>query len=267
MANKRIITLTLLAIALYYEAMKRGRKALADRLQADFLRSIDYATDDTDPRVRLSDENDDATLQAILSTGQPPAATSDEGSVSHRMVQSFKYLTQQLTDDLKPDPFRRLGKWTEFLTHHLYFAVFIHPDPATAYQVYEVINTRGRELTTADLLKNYILSETRPAEREAYYRRWQFLSAQFDPAGTNNFVQYIRHVITVRSGHILPRDLYSFIAQRSPILGENAPSPNELMKFLEEYLPIYLQMINPTLAGPADAEALKIFAALNSLGV
>lgn len=36
---------------------------------------------------------------------------------------------------------------------------------------------------------------------------------------------------------------------------------------LEEHLPLYLQMIDPTSAGPADPDALRIFAALNSLSV
>lgn len=39
------------------------------------------------------------------------------------------------------------------------------------------------------------------------------------------------------------------------------------MQILEEHLPLYLQMIDPTSAGPADPEALRIFAALNSLNV
>lgn len=265
--QQRLVTLTLLANALYHEAANRGRKALADRIQADFLRSIDYATDETDPRVRMSDQADDDTLQTILSTGQPPVELGEEGSVSHRMVESYKYLSERLREDLKVDPFKRLGKWSEFLTHRVYFAVFIHPDPASAYQVYEVINTRGRELTTADLLKNYVLSQTSKPRREARYQQWQAISRQFSSAGSNTFVQYIRHAVTVQSGHILPRDLYGFLAQRVDHPEKRPPTPDQLMELLEKHLPLYLQMIDPTLAGPAEPEALKIFSALNSLSV
>lgn len=42
--QQRIVTLSLLAAALFHEAKRRGRSALADRLQADFLKSIDYET-------------------------------------------------------------------------------------------------------------------------------------------------------------------------------------------------------------------------------
>lgn len=265
--QQRLVTLTLLANALYYEASDRGRKALADRIQADFLRSIDYASDETDPRVRLTDPADDQTLQTILSTGQPPIRTSEKGSVSHRMVESYKYLREKLKEDLKADPFKRLGKWTEFLTHRVYFAVFVHPDPASAYQVYEVINTRGKELTTADLLKNYVLSQTAKSKREARYKQWQVIAGQFSSAGSNSFVQYIRHAVTVQSGHILPKDLFGFLAQRTTHSDKQSPTPDQLMELLEMHLPLYMQMVDPTLAGPAEPEALRIFAALNSLGV
>jgi hypothetical protein len=264
--QQRIVTLTLLAAALYHEAVARGRDALADRIQADFLRSIDYSSDATNPRVTLSDEGDDATLQAILSFGEV-LKDEDEDSVSQRMGRAYTFLSEKLKNDLKSDPFKRLGKWTEFLTHRVYFAVFVHPDAASAYQVYEVINTRGRELTTADLLKNYILSQTAKAKREARYKQWQAISSQFSSAGSNSFVQYIRHAVTVQSGHILPRDLFEFLAQRKQHADKHPPVPDKLMEVLDKHLPLYLQMIDPTLAGPAEPEALKIFAALNSLGV
>ncbi|MBK3735583.1 DUF262 domain-containing protein [Azospirillum brasilense] len=264
--QQRLVTLTLLANALYHEALTRGRKALADRIQADFLRSIDYSSDDTDPRIIMTDAEDNCTLQYILSNGKPPDEI-EGGTVSDLLADSFSLLRSKLREDLKVDPFKRLGKWTEFLTNRVYFAVFIHPDSATAYQVYEVINTRGKELTTADLLKNYIISQVGSGRQDEYYERWKFISKQFESVGVAHFVQYIRHVVTVRNGHILPKDLFKFLAQRTVTAGKAPPSPVELMDMLEQNLPLYMQMVDPTLAGPADAESLKIFSALSSLGV
>lgn len=265
--QQRLITLSLLANAIYFEAQSRGRAALADRIRADFLRSIDYDSDETNPRVVLSDEDDNKTFQLILDKGEISADFGEEESVSRRLAQSYKFLREMLREDLKRDPFRRLGKWTEFLTHRVYFAVFIHPDPSSAYQVYEVINTRGKELTTADLLKNYILSKTNKSHRRSRYNEWQSIAGQFGADGSATFVQYIRHSVTVRGGHILPKDLFSFLAQRATYQGKKPPTPDQLMRQLKEDLPLYLQMIDPTSAGPALPDALKVFAALNALGV
>lgn len=264
--QQRIITLSLLANAIYHEAMRSERKALADRIQASFLRSIDFHTDEQVPRVKLTDGADDATFQAILTTGDRPQGDLPPDSVSAKMAASHDLLAKHLRDDLKADPFKRLGKWTDLLTNRLYFAVFVHPSSDAAYQVYEVVNTRGRDLTTADLLKNYVLSQAGVNQLERY-EQWQNIAKQFATDGGNNFVQYIRHVVTVKSGYILPKDLYGFLANRKKMGDRQPPRPNELMQILEHYLPLYQQMIDPTSAGPADVEALGVFSALNSLSV
>jgi hypothetical protein len=266
--QQRVVTLTLLASALYHEAKKRGRSALAERLNADFLTSINYETDGSDPRVILTDSADNETLQHIVRTGEIPAQNPENSdSVSVEICKSYTFLVKELRDDLKQDPFKRLGKWTEFITNKLYFAVFVHPSPSSAYQVFEVINTRGRDLTTADLLKNFIISQVPQNQRGEVYERWKRVADSFQNDGTNSFVQYIRHVVTVQSGHILPKDLFSFLASRSEHSTRVAPLPLELIEMLEAKLPLYLQMIDPSLPGPADEHALAVFRALNRLNV
>lgn len=264
--QQRLITLTLLANAIYHEALKRDRSALADRILADFIRAIDYDSDKTDPRVRLSDVRDNETFQTILEIGRAPPIL-DKESVSARMAESYDFLLKRLREDLAQDPFKRLGKWTKFLTDRLYFAVFLHPDSSSAYQVYEVINTRGKELTTADLLKNYVLSQTPESSRLDRYAEWQAIQRRFVDEGSNNFVQFIRHAVTVEAGHVLPKDLFGFLANRLSFFGKEPPTVPELMEVLLDQQPLYLQMIDPSLDGPAEPGALKVFAALNSLGV
>jgi hypothetical protein len=80
-------------------------------------------------------------------------------------------------------------------------------------------------------------------------------------------IRELRHAVTVESGHVLPKDLFGFLAGRVKHFDRKPPSPSELVTLLERHLPIYRQMMDPTLPGPADPEALGIFAALNSLGV
>ena len=264
--QQRIITLSLLVTALYYEALRRERKALAERIQGTFLRSIDYDSDDQLPRVKLSDSRDNETFRQILSTGKCESLF-DEDTVSGKMRASYDYLSKQLQDNLAKDPFKRLGKWTDFLTNRLYFAVFVHPDASSAYQVFEVINTRGKDLTTADLLKNYVLSQTAPAEQHVTYEQWQRIASAFSSEETSNLVQYIRHVVTVDYGHILPKDLFGFVAGRVKLGDRLPPSSGQLLNALQSRLPIYQQMMDPTLPGPADPDALRIFSALNMLGV
>ena len=266
--QQRLLTISLLATALYREAQKNGRSALAERIRADFLETIDYQTDELTPRIVLADETDNSTFGRIVG-GEPVDRASlpgGEDNLSRGLLDAFAYLSDRLHRDLASDPFSRLGLWTEFLSNRLQFAVFVHPNPASAYRVFEVINTRGRELTTADLLKNYLLSQTAPADRERQYHRWQGVARPLNDAGPNTLVQYIRHVVTVRAGHILPKDLFDFLAQRRQGPRE-APPVSQLLDLLNESLPLYLQMLDPTLEGPASPGSLKVFSALNELNV
>ncbi|PZF62994.1 hypothetical protein DEI81_08555 [Curtobacterium sp. MCBD17_013] len=264
--QQRILTLTLLASAVYHEAIRYERHALADRIQTTFLRSIDFGTDEETPRVTLSSPRDDAALQQILASPARdlPQADSTHGVASY-LVSAYKRISDKLLEDLKDDPFRRLGSWAEFLTAKLYFAVFVHPDPASAYRVFEIINTRGRELTTADLLKSYVLSQTPPQFRPERYEQWQSVSEAFLEDGQSTFVQFIRHAVTVQRGHVAPRDLYDVLTGKRR--SDDAMSPADLMAVLEHHLPLYLQIADPTVIGRASSDELGVFSMLNALNV
>lgn len=268
--QQRLLSLTLLAAALYHEALANDRSVLADRIQADFLRAIEYETEGTTPRIVLSDPADNQSLREIVAGERPHVSTGgDEAATySRRLYEASDFLSGSLHADLASDPFRRLGAWTDFLTNRLLFAVFVHPDAASAYRVFEVINTRGRELTTADLLKNFVLSETPASQREAMYSRWRAISQPVTAFGQYVFVQYIRHVVTTRAGHILPKDLFDYIAgRRTQSTDAYPPSPDELVELLETNRDLYLQMLDPAAEGPADSRSLQVFEALNDLNV
>ncbi len=272
--QQRLLSLTLLASALFHEANRHGRNALADRIQNTFLTSIDYETDEPVPRLILADSDDEATLREIVHTGRIPNQPTAKGSttasegISARIVDAYRNLSTWLTSDLRKDPFRRLGQWVKFLTERLFVAVFVHPDAASAYRVFEVVNTRGRDLTTADLLKNFAISQVSESQRDQRYREWQSFAKPLNQVGSSALVQFIRHTTTLHAGHVLPRDLFDFLASRSRQKGDKQPPTiDELMSELTVFLPLYLQMIDPTLEGPAQAEWLPIFDALNGLGV
>lgn len=268
--QQRILTLTLLATALYHEAIRYERRALADRLQSTFLRSIDFDTDIELARVALSSGADDETLQMILDHPANDLARTQQSdrAVSAHLLDAYTLLSNLLVKDLAVGPFKRLGTWADFITNKLYFAVFVHPNPASAYRVFEVINTRGKELTTADLLKSYVLSETGPGQRQARYKQWQEIAQVFSGENSGTFVQFIRHVVTTVRGHVLPRDLYDVLTGRGLSAASRSPmSPDELLSLLERHLPLYAQTDDPTLEGPADSDQLAVFAVLNALNV
>jgi hypothetical protein len=265
--QQRLITLSLIAIALYREAKHHSRDALSRSIESTFLKYIDYDTDASKSRLSFTDAQDNTTYSLLLS--ETELIEPIDESQSDILLSAFNQVRKFIRSDIKSDPFKRLGNWADFLTNRLYFATFVHPDSSSAYQVFEVINTRGKDLTTADLLKNYLLSQVPVDLQEETYQRWQKVAKAFHAEGSNAFVQYIRHVVTLESGHVLPKYLYAFLASRNDpnSISKAPPPPVKLLEKLEEHLALYLQMMNPVKAGAASAEEIKIFRALNDLNV
>ena len=267
--QQRLVTLTLLAKALCNKASELGQDALATQIEMAFLREVtNYATQDKELRISFMDKNDNATFEAILGGNSTSIDGLPKDMTSTTMIKSFTYLSTKLDEYLKDNAVDKLGNLTDFLKNRVYFAVFVHPDDASAYRVFEVVNTRGRELTAADLLKNYVLSEAPDhKKRESYYAEWQRISKNFSSGSANNtFVQYIRHVVTVECGNIPGKDLYDVLSGNKKN-DRYQPSSSRLLGLLSARLGLYRQIADPSLSGPAEGRALEIFNAFKSLNV
>lgn len=255
--QQRIVSISLLAAAVRDMARIYKRESLAGELDSTFLFALDYDTDDRYPKVEFSDEADGRIFLSIIK------GTVDLGSVrGHQIAAAYEYFMTELEVDLGDAAFKRLGAWAKFLQHDVSFASFVHPDSASAYTVFEVINERGKELTPADLLKNNLLSVTPAPERDSVYARWKRLASEFDDS-TNAFVQYVRHVAMVRRGYILPKELYRRVTSGA----DTATEMPALLGELESNLEYYLQIRDPNVGGPASDLATRVFAGFQALGV
>ena len=266
--QQRLVTLTLLAKAMHNSAKSMERKALADRIESVLLRHLDYETEIKMPRITFSDPDDNSTFISILNDESTEGLEVSGDSVSRRMIDSYENLSKWLNEYLGDNAFKLLGKLAEFIIDRIYFAVFTHPDDESAYTIFEVINTRGKVLTTADLLKNHILSKGQSEEEKIkFYEDWQYIAKEFASrtSGNGTLVQYIKHAVNVDYGHISGKDLYKFLSDRRG--SGKSPSPSELLLLLSDRLDLYCQIDTPTPLGPVSGRALEIFSAFNSLGV
>ena len=276
--QQRLVTITLLAKTLHNKAAELGQVDLATQIDMTFLRKVtNSATQEKVLRISFMDENDDDTFKAILNGDSASVDGLSKEMKSSTMIKSFTHLSKNLDKYLKGDEVDKLGSLTDFLKDNVFFAVFVHPNDSAAYRIFEVVNTRGRELTTADLLKNYVLSEASDQkEREKYYAEWQRLSKDFSSgSGNNTFVQYIRHVVTVKCGNIPGKDLYDVLSGNKKT-ERYQPSSSRLLGMLSARLELYSQIVDPSLysqtgdsslSGPAEKRELEIFDAFKSLGV
>jgi Protein of unknown function DUF262 len=272
--QQRLLTITLLANQLYKIAEELDRKAVAQSIRSTFLFALDYETDMTSRRITLTDDIDDAVLEELLAGESPNAHAADAESserIADLLLVASAYMGKQVRSHILGDEARRLGRWVKFLESGLRVAVFTHPDAESAYRVFEAINTRGRELTTADLLKSFVINHAPGGDRATAFARWKAIARSIGRGRESTMVQFIRHVVTVESGHVPPRDLYAYLTGKLELGPSDArrerPTVGRLLDLLEKHLGLYLQMIDPDADGPAEPEWREVFSALEHLGV
>lgn len=245
--QQRLVTLTILANILRLAAARLGRRLVSESLRTDFLYSMDYETEEQAPRIHLTDLADKSDLQLLLTA---PSAEGLEFRPDSAIHDAHIFLSKSLELDLSrsENPALRVGQWTEFISKSLTFAVFMHPNRGAAFRVYEVVNTRGKDLTPTELIKSYLIGSSGPGTRDETYRRWRLIESQLeDVSALDQLTTFVRHVVTLERGYVIPRDLYQAVttAYKGP------GGVGLLLDRLERFLPTYVQMIDPT----ADVES------------
>ena len=259
--QQRLITLSLLANAIRKAALRRGRRLVADSMRDVFLFSLDYHTEERSPRIQLTSREDRQAFEALLAEG-----VDEKTAPSSRLTDVQRLLDRLVERELSGQDVSKLGKWALFLTNGITFAMFEHPDRNAAYKVYEIVNTRGKDLTPAELIKSYVVgSFATSEENENVYDRWSRLERPFSETGSSaQFTQFIRHVVTLTHGYVIPRDLYQVITD----VYKGREGVTRLFEELEEMLDLYLQLVDPSSAvSEQDDNLFKSFAILDALSL
>ena len=93
------------------------------------------------------------------------------------------------------------------------FILITVDDELNAYTVFETLNARGLELTTTDLLKNYLFSRVRvTADLEALQRRWQQLIAT---VGQERFPRFLRYHLLCEQPKVRSQRLFKLVRDRT----------------------------------------------------
>lgn len=200
--QQRLATTALLLIAIRDRLRDLGRERQAEEVEKRFLRGYVLAKDDIVERLILS-PSDLSNYQALLD--------SDHDSVpeSNGLMQSYNVCAEHL-EALAPTKadFEELINLSHQLETRVQVLVAEATDLPEAYVIFETLNDRGADLTTADLLKNYLFSSSKD-----YFRfveeRWAQLEANFDRP--EDLVKFIRHDFASRHGSVSARKLYRAI--------------------------------------------------------
>ncbi len=198
--QQRMATLTLLALAVIarlHALADAGNEPEANRERAQNLRNRFIGEKDPASLIESSklflNETDDAFFQDYLVQLRAPRNPRGLPKSNKLLWNCFEYFLRKL-DETKPldDSGPALATLlNETVGHQLLFILITVDDELNAYTVFETLNARGLELSTTDLLKNYLFSRVRvKADLEHLQRRWQRLIATIRQERFPDFLRY-----------------------------------------------------------------------------
>jgi len=246
----------LATVSLFYAAMRdifsgRGDERASD-VERDFLGKKNMATRLLEPRLTLNAEDNDV-FQHLISS-RHDAAKQAASKDSHRaMIGAYDFLKARLDDLIEGLPAESwqqpLVKWHDyFLANAKVIEVHVMNENR-AFVIFETLNDRGLNLSTADLLKGHLFGTAGDRIEEAK-SAWTTTTAPFagqkDSAETDTF---LRHFWASTRGVARVKALYSEI--RKGVNTEQAAI--DLAKSLAVSAPLWANMFE------RDAEFWKSY--------
>ena len=165
--QQRLATLSLLALAVIDRLIEMAKRNVepednserSRELRNRFIGEKDPASLIESSRLRLN-ATDDAFYQDYLIQLKDPLNPRKLSKSNKLLWECFRYFTSRLNDlsDFENDGLAMASVLSETVARQFLFILITVDDELNAYTVFETLNARGLELTTTDLLKNYLFS-------------------------------------------------------------------------------------------------------------
>ena len=156
---------------------------------------------------------DDAFYQDYLVQLRPPLNPRGLQKSNRLLWECYSYFLNRL----KGTPIASSGQMlatllNETVGRQLMFILISVDDELNAYTVFETLNARGLELSSTDLLKNYLFSKLRvPSDLEALQRRWQALLATIKQ---ERFPEFLRYHLLCEQPKVRTERLFKLVRDR-----------------------------------------------------
>lgn len=200
--QQRLATTAILLVAIRDRLRAYGKKKQADAINERFLRGYVLSADDDVERLILSPK-DQIAYDALLEerAGDLPSDNPLKGCYD-ACAAHLKKLAPHAKD------YRKLLDVSTQVEQRVQVLVAVASDLPEAYVIFETLNDRGADLTTADLLKNYLFSASKD-----YFNfvesQWTALEANFEKP--DDLVKFLRYEYVSRKGPTSSRKLYRAI--------------------------------------------------------
>lgn len=226
------------ALQVFYEIIyNETNEKKADYKRAD-IESI-YLGREDEYHLTLGESDNDYYVNHILLKIDVDKKVKKKSNENIR--NAFNYFYQRIKADLelKKDSDEKLERMDELFNAFIHRFKVLYMEATKleeAFVIFETLNARGRELEIADLLKNYILSQSKDVDLSI--DKWNSMIKKLDKVDPT---KYIRHYWNATHNFSREKALYKTISR-----DVNSPKAcKELLTNLDEYASVYHDLVLP----------------------
>lgn len=210
-----------------------------ESLLNSYIGYVDPVTLISNNKLKLNRNSDDYYKQHLVLLKDLPLRNTNT-SEKH-MRECFNWYYERIKKEFKSG--EALAGFIDNIVDRLFFTVIEVTDQLNAFKVFETLNARGVQLSSADLLKNYLFSvvdETKPhiSEIEELENIWSKIIGKL---GEQKVEDYLRYYWNNANKSVGKKDLFKVI--RGSI--KSKEQVFELVRNLNDTADIYLAIQNP----------------------
>jgi hypothetical protein len=186
----------------------------------------------------LNENNNDFYQSNLINLRRPLNIRSLSKS-NQLLWQAFQYFSNHLEE---LDVVQSGEKLAEFLTdaiaQRLLFIQINVEDELNAYTVFETLNARGIELSSTDLLKNYLFSLFQgPDDLQEAQRQWRRI---INTVQMEKFPEFLRYYLSLKQTRVRRERLFKIVRESV----RNGQQAFELLDQLENYSSLFIALDN-----------------------
>ncbi|SFT96550.1 DUF262 and DUF1524 domain-containing protein [Arthrobacter sp. ov118] len=245
------VTLVLAALAARLEALPDDQREPWDGFSPRKIRNRYLLNDDEEGERQFKlilSQSDRAALIAILQEAEPAS------DMATRVIENYAYFRRKLDD-----PRLDLSVVCRGLDKLVVVDVKLERGVDNPQLVFEAMNSTGKKLSQADLIRNYVLMDLPPKQQEKVYTAyWRPMELEFAGADESQFDEFVRHYLTIKTGEI-PRlnDIYDAFKDYATAFTSADETIESLVIELRQYARRYCAMALGKETDPALRRAFK----------
>jgi hypothetical protein len=189
--QQRITTLSILSLAILHSLRTLGEDERFKLLFANYIGGTDPGSLKPYSKLALN-ANDDGFYQTHLVGLKPPINIRKLTDSQKNLWAAFDFFCEKIKLHPRLKTGQALSEFlNDFLAKRLMFILIRVQDEVSAYTVFETLNARGVELTTGDLLKNYLYAQVSrsPNDLSHVQEQWQIISQTVSAAAVPDFLR------------------------------------------------------------------------------